>query len=63
MHSVNQVDLSIFQFKMIGATKELQQDHTFSSRPEQWPLMKRGVAYWLDRESNVCKRYLHIICP
>ena len=40
---------------MLGATKELQQDHTFSSRPEQWPLMRRGVAYWLDRESNVSR--------
>jgi dolichyl-phosphate-mannose--protein O-mannosyl transferase len=38
---------------MISATKELQKDHMFSSRPEQWPLMQRGVAYWLDRETNV----------
>lgn len=38
---------------MIGATKELQQDHVFSSRPEHWPFMIRGVAYWLDRDSNV----------
>ncbi|XP_046845716.1 protein O-mannosyl-transferase 1-like [Xenia sp. Carnegie-2017] len=40
------------QFKMMTATKELQQDHLFSSRPEHWPLMKRGVAYWLDNDSN-----------
>jgi dolichyl-phosphate-mannose--protein O-mannosyl transferase len=46
---------------MFGASKELQKDHMFSSRPQQWPLMKQGVAYWLDRESNVSYLFQNII--
>ena len=38
---------------MLKANRELQQDHAFASRPFNWPIMRRGVAYWIDKTSNV----------
>ena len=28
------------------------QGHAFASRPTEWPLMRRGVAYWMDQSTN-----------
>ncbi|KAK3753815.1 hypothetical protein QZH41_018466 [Actinostola sp. cb2023] len=41
------------QFKMIRSNKELSGEHTFSSSPSHWPIMKRGVAYWIHKNKNV----------
>ncbi|EDO30753.1 predicted protein [Nematostella vectensis] len=41
------------QWKMIQSNKELSGEHTFSSTPSQWPIMKRGVAYWIHRDKNM----------
>lgn len=41
------------QNKMLRANKDLNQEHTFSSRPSHWPFMRRGVAYWIDKSRNM----------
>ena len=41
------------QLKMIEPKKELSNEHTFGSRPSWWPLMRRGVAFWIAKENNV----------
>ena len=38
---------------MLESKKELSNEHTFGSRPSWWPLMRRGVAYWIAKENNV----------
>ena len=38
---------------MIEPKKELSNEHTFGSRPSWWPLMRRGVAYWIAKDNNV----------
>ncbi|CAH3042872.1 unnamed protein product [Porites lobata] len=40
------------QLKMIEPKKELSNEHTFGSRPSWWPLMRRGVAYWIAKDNN-----------
>eukprot|EP00795_Rhopilema_esculentum_P010235 gene10235-18921_t len=40
------------QTRMLRINSELVQEHTFSSRPFDWPFMKRGVAYWISNTSN-----------
>lgn len=40
------------QMRMLKANVEIIQDHAFASRPTDWPIMKRGVAYWMDATSN-----------
>ncbi|XP_078686158.1 protein O-mannosyl-transferase 1-like [Branchiostoma floridae x Branchiostoma belcheri] len=40
------------QWKMLSTNKELQQEHKYSSSPAEWPLMERGVAYWLHPRTN-----------
>lgn len=40
------------QLKMLESTKELSAEHTFGSRPSWWPLMRRGVAFWIARDTN-----------
>lgn len=40
------------QLKMLESKKELSNEHTFGSRPSWWPLMRRGVAYWIAKENN-----------
>ncbi|XP_022795318.1 protein O-mannosyl-transferase 1-like [Stylophora pistillata] len=40
------------QPKMLESTKELSAEHTFGSRPSWWPLMRRGVAFWIARDTN-----------
>ena len=38
---------------MLESSKELANEHTFGSRPSWWPLMRRGVAFWIARDNNV----------
>ena len=38
---------------MLRVNSELQQEHAYASRPLDWPLMKKGVAYWISDTSNV----------
>ena len=38
---------------MLESKKELTNEHTFGSRPSWWPLMRRGVAYWIAKDNNV----------
>ncbi|KAL9988913.1 hypothetical protein ACROYT_G003407 [Oculina patagonica] len=40
------------QLKMLESSKELSNEHTFGSRPSWWPLMRRGVAFWIAKENN-----------
>lgn len=41
------------QYKMIFAGTESVQNHMYSSEPLEWPLMSRGIAYWVATNSNV----------
>lgn len=40
------------QLKMLESKKELTNEHTFGSRPSWWPLMRRGVAFWIAKDTN-----------
>ncbi|XP_057317466.1 protein O-mannosyl-transferase 1-like [Hydractinia symbiolongicarpus] len=40
------------QVRMLKANSELVQEHNFASRPTEWPIMRRGVAYWIDQNDN-----------
>ena len=44
---------NFFQLKMLESKKELTNEHTFGSRPSWWPLMRRGVAFWIAKDTNV----------
>ncbi|XP_013111228.1 protein O-mannosyltransferase 1 isoform X2 [Stomoxys calcitrans] len=39
------------QFKMISIGGQVQ-SHMYSSNPLEWPLLSRGIAYWVSSESN-----------
>lgn len=39
------------QAKMLTQTKTVP-SHMYSSMPHEWPLMDKGIAYWLDSESS-----------
>ena len=54
--------LFFHQLKMLESTKELSAEHTFGSRPSWWPLMRRGVAFWIARDTNVGLILLHFTC-
>lgn len=45
------------QYKIIFSSPNTQNvhSHMYSSDPLDWPLMVRGVAYWLSEHDNVCK--------
>jgi dolichyl-phosphate-mannose--protein O-mannosyl transferase len=30
----------------IETNNKLTKDHVFASRPEAWPILKRGISYW-----------------
>ena len=45
---------------MLEPKKELTNEHTFGSRPSWWPLMRRGVAFWIAKENNVSVRLVVI---
>lgn len=40
-------------YKMMFAGTESVQNHMYSSEPLEWPLMSRGIAYWVSSKSNV----------
>ncbi|CAM1321564.1 POMT1 (predicted) [Pycnogonum litorale] len=40
------------QYKMLTANQENVQEHMYSSDPLDWPLMTRGIAYWVSQTSN-----------
>nr|NP_524025.2 rotated abdomen [Drosophila melanogaster]Q9VTK2.2 RecName: Full=Protein O-mannosyltransferase 1; AltName: Full=Dolichyl-phosphate-mannose--protein mannosyltransferase 1; Short=dPOMT1; AltName: Full=Protein rotated abdomen [Drosophila melanogaster]AAF50046.2 rotated abdomen [Drosophila melanogaster] len=39
------------QSKMLFQTKSVP-NHMYSSMPHEWPLMDKGIAYWLDSQSS-----------
>ncbi|EPZ34034.1 Glycosyl transferase, family 39 domain-containing protein [Rozella allomycis CSF55] len=40
------------QSTMLSVNSNLKDDHPFGSRPEHWPLMRRGVSFWEDKEKS-----------
>ena len=40
------------QIKMFFSGQEGQNSHMYSSDPLDWPLMSRGIAYWVSNDSN-----------
>ncbi|KAF5273591.1 hypothetical protein FQR65_LT04589 [Abscondita terminalis] len=40
------------QYKMLFSGTESVQNHMYSSEPLEWPLMSRGIAYWVANNSN-----------
>ncbi|XP_017891392.1 protein O-mannosyltransferase 1 [Ceratina calcarata] len=40
------------QIKMLFSGQEGQNSHMYSSDPLDWPLMSRGIAYWVSNDSN-----------
>ncbi|XP_015609966.1 protein O-mannosyltransferase 1 [Cephus cinctus] len=40
------------QMKMFFGGQESQNSHMYSSGPLEWPLMARGIAYWVSSHSN-----------
>lgn len=39
-------------YKMMFSNSEGVQNHMYSSDPLEWPLMSRGIAYWVSSTSN-----------
>lgn len=50
------------QIKMLFSGQEGQNSHMYSSDPLDWPLMSRGIAYWVSNDSNVNTCIIIIIC-
>ncbi|XP_077986750.1 protein O-mannosyl-transferase 1-like [Glandiceps talaboti] len=46
------------QWKMLFATQDVILEHKYSSDPLEWPLMERGIAYWMDQETNAQIHFL-----
>ncbi|XP_037523834.1 protein O-mannosyltransferase 1 [Rhipicephalus sanguineus] len=46
------------QYKMLLVNQENVQDHVYSSEPMEWPLMVRGIAYWISPVTNA---QIHLI--
>lgn len=40
------------QSKMLWHVEPVQ-SHMYGSEPLEWPLMSKGIAYWVDKDSNV----------
>ncbi|XP_011308139.1 protein O-mannosyltransferase 1 [Fopius arisanus] len=40
------------QVKMLFGGQENQNSHMYASGPTEWPLMTRGIAYWVATDSN-----------
>lgn len=38
--------------KMLWSTKNDISSHMYSSEPLEWPLLDKGIAYWVDKKSN-----------
>lgn len=47
------------QVKMLFSGQEGQNSHMYSSSPLEWPLMSRGIAYWVSNDSNVSQNILY----
>lgn len=43
---------SELQYKMLFTHQENVQNHMYSSEPLEWPLMTRGIAYWVSTYDN-----------
>uniref|UniRef100_A0A1B6EE73 Protein O-mannosyltransferase 1 n=1 Tax=Clastoptera arizonana TaxID=38151 RepID=A0A1B6EE73_9HEMI len=43
------------QYKMLVSHQENVQNHMYSSDPWEWPMMTRGIAYWVSSDDNVSK--------
>lgn len=41
------------QMKMLRYTDKPGNTHMYSSEPLEWPLMSKGIAYWVAKDSNV----------
>ncbi|XP_018574130.1 protein O-mannosyltransferase 1 isoform X2 [Anoplophora glabripennis] len=39
-------------YKMMFVSTDSVQNHMYSSEPFEWPLMSRGIAYWVSSSSN-----------
>ncbi|KAG0429401.1 hypothetical protein HPB47_023716 [Ixodes persulcatus] len=46
------------KYKMLLVNQENVQDHVYSSDPMEWPLMTRGIAYWVSPTTNA---QIHLI--
>lgn len=44
------------QSKMLWHVEQTQ-SHMYGSEPLEWPLMSKGIAYWVDKHSNVSIKY------
>lgn len=44
--------LGELQLKMFTVNQENVQDHLYSSEPLEWPLLTKGIAYWVSPTSN-----------
>lgn len=40
------------QSKMMWHSDQVT-NHMYGSEPMEWPLMNKGIAYWVDKSSNV----------
>lgn len=47
------------QYKMFFNQQENVQNHMYSSEPTEWPLVGRGIAYWVSSEHNVSGKIFH----
>lgn len=48
------------QFKMLVVNPENVQNHMYSTEsPFDWPLLTKGIAYWLNPKSNVSSEFKH----
>lgn len=48
------------QYKMMFSGTESVMNHMYSSEPLEWPLMSRGIAYWVASDSNVSFLFISI---
>lgn len=49
------------QYKMLFPSQEPNTNHMYASEPTDWPLLSRGIAYWVSQHHNVsfiCIYYL-----
>lgn len=44
---------SELQYKVMFPAEDTLQNHMYSSEPLEWPLMTRGIAYWVNSAHNV----------
>jgi len=44
------------QVKMLLTNQENVQNHNYASGPMEWPMLTRGIAYFVSKTSNVSAR-------